>query len=125
MMRQIFLIVPLLAAMAAAGGCAQKSSTDAVLTSSKRTETVRYNKRDYLVSFKYNDSSQVYDVSVKRKSGPMSGSEKDRENAEQVAASTVSYYSCPQGYRGRPVPGSAAFSSNKTWTLAAKCQPKS
>ena len=122
-MRRFFLIVPVLALVMVAGGCAKKDSSGAVLTSTKRTETVRYNKRDYLVSFKYNDSSEAYDVTVKRPSRPMSGSDKDRDNAVQVAASTVSYYSCPKGYRGKLVPGSAAFSGDKSWSLAAKCQP--
>lgn len=104
-------------------GCAKKQ-TVSVPSLQQRTETVRYNKRDYSVTFKYNQSSQAYDVTVKRPAKPMSSNDKERDNAMQVAASTVSYYGCPVGYRGRPVAGSASFQSNKSWKASARCLPQ-
>lgn len=124
-MRQFCFLGAIILTVGGVGaGCAKKSTTAPVLTSTQRTETVRYNKRDYSVSFKYNDSSKAYDVSVKRPSKAMSSSSTDRNNAVQVASSTVSYFSCPKNYRGRLVPGSASYGGNKTWKLAARCLPQ-
>ena len=106
-----------------ASGCTQKPAPQQpIATDIQRTETVRYNKRDYIVSFKYDEASELYNVNVKRPSRPMSSNDKDKDNAIQVASSTVSYYSCPRGYRGKLVPGTANYRSNKSWQLAARCK---
>ncbi|MGI9371545.1 MAG: hypothetical protein ACR2OJ_03545 [Hyphomicrobiales bacterium] len=121
-MRRLIFIGVLAGLSLLTGACAQKSSPEPIATNIQRTETVRYNKRDYIVSFKYDQGSALYNVNVKRPSRPMSSNAKDKDNAVQVASSTVSYYSCPKGYRGRLVPGTASYRSNKSWQLAARCK---
>jgi hypothetical protein len=119
MRRFCFFLMVVLTGLVA--GCAKKNATGPVLSSTERTETVRYNKRDYSVRFKFDDSRKAYDVSVKRRKNPMTASSKERNNAVQAGISTVSYFSCPKGYRGRVVPGSASYGGNNTWNLAARC----
>ena len=114
-----FLIVSLLALPLAA--CQTGSPTGGVLGAYKRTETVRYNKRDYKVSFIYSQSSKAYNVSVRRPGRPMKSDATDRNNATQVAISTVSYYACPKDFRAKPV-GSASYGSSR-WSVAARCAP--
>ncbi|MEM8645489.1 MAG: hypothetical protein AAGF86_04010 [Pseudomonadota bacterium] len=100
-------------------GCQTGGESEGVIGAYQRTETVRYNKRDYTVSFIYSDSSKSYDVKVRRQGRPMDAGAKDRNNATQVAASTVSYYACPAGYRAKPI-GSAQFASAQ-WSVNARC----
>ena len=92
-----------------------------VIGAYQRTETVRYNKRDYKVSFIYSQSSKAYNVSVRRPGRPMKSDATDRNNATQVAISTVSYYACPKDFRAKPV-GSASYGSSR-WSVAARCAP--
>ena len=106
----------LLAACQTGGG-----SGGGVIGAYKRTETVRYNKRDYKVSFIYSKSSQSYDVSVRRPGRPMKSGATDRNNATQVAISTVSYYACPKGYRAKAL-GSPSYSGSR-WAVSAQCAP--
>ena len=114
---QRLAIVALLALPLA--GCQTGEPSGGVIGAYQRTETVRYNKRDYTVSFIYSDSSKPYDVKVRRPGGPMNGGAADRNNATQVAASTVSYYACPTGYRAKPT-GAASFAGAQ-WSVNAKC----
>lgn len=106
------LVVPL-------GACQTDKKSEGVIGAYQRTETVRYNKRDYTVSFVYSDSSKSYDVKVRRPSRPMDGGASDRNNATQIASSTVSYYACPTGYRAKPI-GEASFSSAQ-WSVNTRC----
>ena len=78
-----FAIVGLLALPLAA--CQTSKPSEGVIGAYERTEIVRYNKRDYTVSFIYRDSSKSYDVKVHRPRGPMNNGAKDRNNATQVA----------------------------------------
>ena len=112
-----FAIVGLLALPAA--GCQTGNQSGGVIGAYQRTETVRYNKRDYTVSFIYEDSSKSYDVKVRRPGRPMDGGASDRNNATQVAASTVSYYACPTGYRAKPT-GTASFAGAQ-WSVNTRC----
>lgn len=113
-----FAIVGLLALPL--GACQTDSTSEGVVGAYQRTETVRYNKRDYSVSFIYQDSSKSYNVKVRRPGGPMNAGAADRNNATQVAASTVSYYACPTGYRAKPT-GAASFSSAQ-WSVNTRCK---
>lgn len=112
-----FLILGLLALPLAA--CQTGKPSEGVVGAYQRTEIVRYNKRDYTVSFIYNDSAKAYNVTVLRPKGPMNNGAADRNNATQIAASTVSYYACPQGYRAKPT--SAASYSSPKWSVTARC----
>ena len=44
---------------------------------------------------------------------------KQQKDAVQLATSSLSYYACPDGHRGR-MEGVAAY-SNAKWRLQAKC----
>ena len=101
-------------------GCQTGDQSEGIIGAYQRTETVRYNMRDYTVSFIYSDSSKSYDVKVRRQGQPMNGGATDRNNATQVAASTVSYYACPAGYRAKPL-GSASFASAQ-WSVNTRCK---
>lgn len=114
---QRLLILGLLTLPLAA--CQTGKPADGVVGAYQRTEIVRYNKRDYTVSFIYSDSSKAYNVTVLRPKKPMDGGAADRNNATQVAASTVSYYACPQGYRAKPT-RAASYSGSK-WSVSARC----
>ncbi|NNF79102.1 MAG: hypothetical protein HKN05_13825 [Rhizobiales bacterium] len=112
-----FAITGLLAVPLAA--CQTGKPSEGVIGAYQRTETVRYNKRDYTVSFIYSDSSKSYNVKVRRPGGPMNSGATDRNNATQVASSTVSYYACPTGYRAKPT-GAASFASAQ-WSVSTRC----
>ncbi len=98
------------------------SSASGVIGAYQRTETVRYNKRDYSVSFIYSNSTKAYNVTVKRPSRPMNNGAKDRNNATQVAMSTVSYYACPNGYRAKALSGAVSYGGSR-WAVKARCAP--
>ncbi|MEM7425357.1 MAG: hypothetical protein AAF441_04640 [Pseudomonadota bacterium] len=106
----------LLAACQTGGG-----GSGGVIGTYQRTETVRYNKRDYKVSFIYSNSAKAYNVSVRRPGRPMKSNSSDRNNATQVAISTVSYYACPKGFRARPV-GAPSYGGRR-WSVSAQCAP--
>ncbi len=112
----IFSASVLLAACQTGGG-----GGGGVVGAYQRNEIVRYNKRDYKVSFIYRNSAKAYDVSVKRPGRPMKSDATDRNNATQVAISTVSYYACPKGYRARAL-GSPSYGSSR-WAVTAQCAP--
>ena len=116
-----FAIVGLLALPLA--GCQTGKPSEGVIGAYQRTEVVRYNKRDYTVSFIYSDSSKSYDVKVRRPGRPMDGGASDRNNATQVASSTVSLLCLPhrlsrQAHRGslvqqRPMVGQHTLCENR------------
>lgn len=112
-----FAIGALLALPLAA--CQTGKQSDGIIGAYQRTETVRYNKRDYTVSFIYDDSAKAYNVKVRRPARPMDAGSGDRNNATQVAASTVSYYACPTGYRAKPT-GAASYSAAQ-WSVTTRC----
>lgn len=91
-----------------------------VIGACQRNEMVRYKKRDYKVSFICSDSAKAYRVKVRRPGRPMKNDAKDRNNATQVAISTVSCYTCPKNQRAKAIAGSVSHGGNQ-WAVSARC----
>lgn len=77
-----------------------------------RSEPIFYNGKTYQLDFRPNGSG-AYDMAVSGM-GP-----KQRKDAVNVATSSLSYYACPDGHRGRLL-GEAAYADTK-WRMQAKC----
>ena len=77
-----------------------------------RSEPIFYNGKTYQLDFSPAGSG-LYDMAVSGM-GP-----KQQKDAVQLATSSLSYYACPDGHRGR-MEGVAAY-ANAKWRLQAKC----
>jgi hypothetical protein len=97
-----------------------KSASDVRITNDKpeapqsppRSEPIFYNGKTYRLDFSPRDGG-VYDMAV---SGMSSGQKKD---AIAVATSSLGYFACPDGQKGR-LQNEAAYSGSK-WRMQAKC----
>ncbi|MGE0008198.1 MAG: hypothetical protein AB7S92_21775 [Parvibaculaceae bacterium] len=106
----------LLAACGKAGNVDINSGAREVQTQS-RSEPIYYNGRHYALNYTYNDSAKVFDMKVSGTTAAMkSDSEKDAVN---IASSSLGYFACPEGQRGRLV-GAPKFKGG-TWALQARC----
>ena len=77
-----------------------------------RSEPIFYNGKTYQLDFSPAGSG-LYNMAVSGM-GP-----KQQKDAVQLATSSLSYYACPDGHRGR-IEGVAAYASSK-WRLQARC----
>lgn len=80
--------------------------------SAPRSEPVFYNGKTYRLDFSTKGSG-VYDMAV---SGMNSKQQKD---AEAVATSSLGYFACPEGQRGK-LQNKPAYTDAK-WRMQAKC----
>lgn len=91
-------------------------SPRAVQTQS-RSEPIFYNGKHYALNYTYNDAMKAFDVKVSGTTTAMkSDSQKDAVN---IASSSLGYFACPEGQRGRLV-GSPKFNGG-VWALQARC----
>lgn len=82
-----------------------------------RSEPIFYNGKHYALNYSYNDAMKAFDMKVSGTTTPMrSDGEKDAVN---IASSSLGYFACPAGQRGRLV-GTPKF-KNGVWTLQARC----
>ena len=108
----------LLAAIGAAlAGC--KSASTVRITNEKpavqtapRSEPIFYNGRTYQLDFR-SGGAGIFDMAVSGM-GP-----KQRKDAVAVATSSLGYYACPDGQRGR-LQNEPAY-ANAKWRMQAKC----
>ena len=77
-----------------------------------RSEPVFYNGKTYRLEFSPR-AAGVYDMTVSGMSA------KQRKDAEAVATSSLAYFACPEGQRGR-LQNTPAF-TNAKWHMQAKC----
>jgi hypothetical protein len=86
--------------------------TPAVQTKS-RSEPIFYNGKNYQLDYSFNAAQNVFDMKVAGL-GP-----KLQKDATNIATSSLAYYACPDGQRGRLV-GVPTYVDGK-WALQAKC----
>lgn len=77
-----------------------------------RSEPVFYNGKTYQLDFSPR-AAGVYDMSVSGMSA------KQRKDAEAVATSSLGYFACPDGQRGK-LQNTPAY-ANAKWRMQAKC----
>jgi len=107
----------LLAACSKAGRVDITSNGPPTLQTQSRSEPVFYNGKHYALNYSYNDAMKAFDVKVQGTESAMKpDSQKDAVN---IASSSLSYFACPDGQRGRLV-GSPKFDGG-VWALQARC----
>lgn len=109
-------------AIAALAGCAEKSRVDITtrkptVDTRSRSEPIFYNGKRYLLTFTYDKGGRVFDMKVLGTTAAMTG--KQEKDAVAIATSSLGYFSCPDGQRGRLV-GGARFGSG-VWAMQARC----
>jgi hypothetical protein len=77
-----------------------------------RSEPVFYNGKTYRLDFAPK-ASGVYDMTVSGMSG------KQQKDAEAVATSSLGYFACPDGQRGK-LQNTPSY-ANAKWRMQAKC----
>lgn len=82
-----------------------------------RSEPIFYNGKHYALNYSYNDAMKAFDMKVSGTTSPMKpDSQKDAVN---IASSSLGYFACPDGQRGRLV-GTPKFKGGQ-WALQARC----
>ena len=89
------------------------NNTAAKVQTKSRSEPIFYNGKTYKLDFSYAQGSGVFDMNV---SGMTSKQQKD---AEAVATSSLGYFACPEGQKGRLV--SQPRYANAKWQMQARC----
>lgn len=108
----------LLAAAAALAACAPKPdatithSTGKVQTKS-RSEPIFYNGKTYRLDFSYLETAGAFDMKV----GGMGA--KQEKDAVAVATSSLGYFACPEGQKGR-LTNTPKYDGGK-WLMQARC----
>jgi hypothetical protein len=87
-------------------------STGKVQTKS-RSEPIFYNGKTYQLDFSYLESASVFDMKV---SGMGAKQQKD---AVAVATSSLGYFACPEGQKGR-LANTPKYDGGK-WLMQARC----
>ena len=78
-----------------------------------RSEPIFYNGKNYQLDYSFNEAQMVFDMNVSGL-GP-----KQQKDATNIATSSLAYYACPDGQRGK-LTGVPAYAGGK-WALQAKC----
>jgi hypothetical protein len=82
-----------------------------------RSEPIFYNGKHYALNYTYNEAMKAFDVKVAGTTTPMKAD--SQTDAVNIASSSLSYFACPDGQKGRLV-GSPQFNAG-TWALQARC----
>ena len=107
----------LLAACSKTGNIDINSGGLRTVQTQARSEPIFYNGKHYALAYTYNDAMKAFDVKVSGTTAAMKpDSQKDAVN---IASSSLSYFACPDGQRGRLV-GSPRFDGG-VWALQARC----
>jgi hypothetical protein len=114
-MKQIIVLIVTTAALVA---CAEKSKVNISrgapqVQTKSRSEPIFYNGKTYQLDYVYNEGQSAFDMKVSGL-GP-----KQQKDAVNIATSSLAYYACPDGQRGR-LQGTPKFAEGK-WDLQAKC----
>jgi hypothetical protein len=106
-----------LAACSKAGRVDINSGGPKTVQTQSRSEPIFYNGKHYALNYIYNDAMKAFDMKVTGTTTPMkSDAQKDAIN---IASSSLGYFACPDGQRGRLV-GSPKFNGG-VWALQARC----
>ncbi len=107
----------LLAACSKAGHVDINSGGPRTVQTQSRSEPIFYNGKHYALNYTYNDATKAFDMKLSGTTAAMKAdSQKDAVN---IASSSLGYFACPDGQRGRLV-GSPKFNSG-VWALQARC----
>ena len=113
-------IALLAAAAAGLAGCKTDSSVRitndkpaAAAVPASRSEPIFYNGKTYRLDFSARGSTGLYDMSVSGMNA------KQRNDAVAVATSSLGYFACPDGQKGR-LQNEPAYTGAK-WRMQAKC----
>ena len=107
----------LLSACSKAGHIDVNSGGPRTVQTQSRSEPIFYNGKHYALNYTYDDSRKIFDMRVAGTTAAMKpDSQKDAIN---IASSSLGYFACPDGQRGRLV-GSPQFSGG-VWVLQARC----
>jgi hypothetical protein len=107
----------LLAACSKAGHVDINSGGPRTVQTQSRSEPIFYNGRHYALNYTYNDATRAFDMKV---SGTTAAMKPDSQrDAVNIASSSLGYFACPDGQRGRLV-GSPKFNGG-VWALQARC----
>lgn len=116
-------MVTLICCLVAATACGKKPDVDIVRNkpvvaapkaiAQSRSEPIFYNGKTYQLDFSRTATSGVYALSVAGMSA------KQQKDAVAVATSSLGYYACPEGQRGK-LTNTPAYAESK-WTMTARC----
>jgi hypothetical protein len=107
----------LLAACSKGGNVDINSGSSRKTQTQSRSEPIFYNGKHYALNYSYNDSMKSFDMKV---SGTTTAMKPDsQKDAINIASSSLGYFACPEGQRGRLV-GSPKFNGG-VWALQARC----
>jgi hypothetical protein len=115
-MRNLLVLICGLAFLTA---CASKSKVEfthngpAVVQTKSRSEPIFYNGKTYQLDYTYGEAQSAFDMRISGL-GP-----KQQQDAMNIATSSLGYFACPDGQRGKII-GAPAYVDSK-WALQAKC----
>lgn len=114
----VLALSALVAACSKSGGNIDITSGGArKVQTQSRSEPIFYNDKHYALSYSYNDAMKAFDMKV---SGTTTAMKPDsQKDAINIASSSLGYFACPDGQRGRLV-GSPKFKGGM-WSLQARC----
>ena len=100
------------------GACGSKSKvninrTSQTVQTKSRSEPIFYNGKTYQLDYTYAEGQGAFDMKVSGL-GP-----KQQQDAVNIATSSLAYFACPDGQRGRII-GQPNYAGDK-WTIQAKC----
>ena len=114
-MKNVGLVICVFALL---GGCAAKPEFSvnrgpAAVQTGARSEPVYYNGKTYRLDYTYSEAQGLFDMRI-------SGlSPRQQQDAINIAISSLGYFACPDGQRGR-IRGMPIY-VNRKWSLFAQC----
>ena len=114
-MKNVGLVI---CAIALLSGCAAKPDISvnrgpATVQTKSRSEPIFYNGKTYQLDYTYTEAQGLFDIKI-------SGlSPKQQQDAINIAISSLGYFACPDGQRGK-IKGMPIY-VDKKWTLLARC----
>lgn len=115
-MKRLILLAAVTAALSACKtGKDVRISSDkpATVQTKPRSEPIFYNGKTYQLDFSNREGTPLFDVVVSGM-GP-----KQKNDAVAVATSSLGYYACPEGQKGR-LQNEPSYTSSK-WRMQARC----
>jgi hypothetical protein len=100
------------------GACTTKSKVEITrvaptVQTKSRSEPIFYNGKNYQLDYAFNASQNAFDMKVAGL-GP-----KQQKDATNIATSSLAYYACPDGQRGKLM-GQPVYDGSR-WSLQARC----
>ncbi len=111
-------LIVLICGIALLGACTSKSKvsinrTSQTVQTKSRSEPIFYNGKTYQLDYTYGEGRGAFDMKVSGL-GP-----KQQQDAVNIATSSLGYFACPDGQRGRII-GAPTYGDDR-WTIQAKC----